>query len=344
MNELTEPNLSILRRLLRPYENKNNTLAILLWMSNYIAFFFGQYCVVELNNPLKIIGSFIIFISMSRLFILGHDASHESFTSSKKLNYVIAQLSFSPALVTAEGWKQWHNLAHHGFTNLAPRDFWQPLSKKEFDELSLFQKKLQEFYRSSIGICFYYAIEIWWHTYYPLKQNLKGFSFKTKKSFIFEFLAVNLFLIIWFLALFIAAENTNQNYLLIAFYGFFIPFIFWNITMSFVIYLHHTHPNAKWYNENSEWKKHVTQLTDTVHIRFPDWISSLLHHIMEHPAHHINSRIPCYNLKAAQRKLEETYPDYVVVQNFSWRWYLECTRICKLYDFKENKWISFDDS
>lgn len=341
MNELTELNLSSLRRLLRPYENKNNTLAILLWMGNYIAFFFGQYCVFELNNSLKIIGSFIVFLSMSRLFIIGHDASHESLTSSKRLNYFLTQSSFFLTLVTAEGWKQWHNLTHHGFTNLAPRDFWQPLSQKEFNGLNLFQQKLQKFYRTPIGVCFYYEIEIWWHTYFPWRQNLKGFSFKTKKSFILEFFAVNLFLCIWIFSVFTLAKITNQNVTMLIFYSFLLPFILWNIAMSFVIYLHHTHPNVFWYDNFEQWKQSNTQLTATIHLCFPDWISSLLHHIMEHPAHHINSRIPCYNLKAAQRKLEETYPDYVVVQDFSWRWYLECTRICKLYDFEKHEWVDF---
>lgn len=341
MKQKNLPHLSELRQLLQPYEKKNNKLAFLIWIVDYFLFFIGQYCVIFESLTLKTLGSFIIFIAISRLFILGHDASHQALTNSPQLNYFFTQTTFFPALVTAEGWMQWHNIVHHGFTNSAIKDVWKPLSPEQFKQLNLWQKLLQKLYRNPIGLCFYYAMEIWWHIYFPFGQNLKGFSFKTKKSFILEFLAVNLFFCVWIFSIFTLAKMTNQNFIVLIFYSFLLPFILWNMAMSFVIYLHHTHPNVFWYDNFEQWKQANTQLTATVHIRFPDWISALLHHIMEHPAHHINSRIPFYNLKAAQRKLEKTYPDYIVVQDFSWRWYLECTRICKLYDFEKHEWVGF---
>jgi acyl-lipid omega-6 desaturase (Delta-12 desaturase) len=338
MNEM--PTISELRELLKPYEMKNNNLAFLLWFFNCVLFIFGQYAVIVLPTSLKIVGSLITFIVIGRLAILAHDAAHNSFTTSKKLNRFFSKTAFLPSLITFSGWSQVHHTKHHGFTNLVTKDdIWRPLSPEEFNQLSFFQKQLQKFYRTPIGVCFIYALEIWWDIYFPTGKNLKGLSFKAKKHFILEFSVVNLFLCVWIFSVFTLAKITNQNLVLLVFYSFLLPFILWNMAFSLVGYLHHTHPNVFWYDDFEQWKKSNTQLTATVHIRSPDWISSLLHHIMEHPAHHINSRIPCYNLKAAQRKLEETYPDYVVVQNFSWRWYLECTRVCKLYDFEKHEWV-----
>jgi omega-6 fatty acid desaturase (delta-12 desaturase) len=108
MSGLTQ-NLSELRKLLQPYENKNNKLALFLWVSDYFIFFFGQYCVVVLTASLKIIGSVITVIAIGKLFILGHDACHGALTSSKRLNYWLAQIAFLPAMTSFTRLRQYKN-------------------------------------------------------------------------------------------------------------------------------------------------------------------------------------------------------------------------------------------
>ena len=71
-------------------------------------------------------------------------------------------------------------------------------------------------------------------------------------------------------------------------------------------------------------------------------IGSLLHHIMEHTAHHVDMSIPLYRLKGAQRLLEEALPARITVQRFSWRWYFSTARKCKLYDFDRQCWTDFE--
>ncbi len=44
-----------------------------------------------------------------------------------------------------------------------------------------------------------------------------------------------------------------------AVFGAVLPFAVWNTIMSFVIYLHHTHPDLKWYNNEAEWKRLASQ-------------------------------------------------------------------------------------
>ena len=63
---------------------------------------------------------------------------------------------------------------------------------------------------------------------------------------------------------------------------------------------------------------------------------------MEHTAHHVDMSVPLYNLKAAQNRLEELLPNRIVVQSFSWRWYFDVARTCKLYDFENKAWLDFD--
>jgi len=66
-----------------------------------------------------------------------------------------------------------------------------------------------------------------------------------------------------------------------------------------------------------------------------------MHHIMEHTAHHVDMSIPLYKLKQAQSKLETMLPQRIIVQPFSWGWYFETARSCKLYDFSLRCWTDY---
>jgi omega-6 fatty acid desaturase (delta-12 desaturase) len=67
----------------------------------------------------------------------------------------------------------------------------------------------------------------------------------------------------------------------------------------------------------------------------------MVHHIMEHTAHHVDMSIPLYRLKQAQAKLEEMLPGRIIVQPFSWSWYFKTAKACKLYDFTRECWTDF---
>ena len=66
-----------------------------------------------------------------------------------------------------------------------------------------------------------------------------------------------------------------------------------------------------------------------------------MHHIMEHTAHHVDMGVPLYRLKRAQALLEETMPGAIIIQHFSWGWYFQTARKCKLYDFERQCWTDF---
>jgi omega-6 fatty acid desaturase (delta-12 desaturase) len=71
-------------------------------------------------------------------------------------------------------------------------------------------------------------------------------------------------------------------------------------------------------------------------------MGTVLHHIMEHTAHHVDMSVPLYRLKRAQRLLEARLPGRIVIQPFSWRWYADTARRCKLYDIEAGCWTDFN--
>ena len=121
-----------------------------------------------------------------------------------------------------------------------------------------------------------------------------------------------------------------------------VPFMFWCAMIGFVVYVHHTHTEVAWHDERMRWAWAQPFVSTTVHLTFPLGIGGLLHHIMEHTAHHVDMGMPLYRLKAAQQRLEERLPGRIAVQRFSWRWYRDTARRCKLYDFSRGCWTGYD--
>src|SRR5436309_2649696 len=96
------------------------------------------------------------------LFVIGHDACHQSYTSSPRLNHLIGRIAFLPALHAFSLWDREHNQRHHRFNNIKHLDYaWIPLSPEEFANASLLQRLKYRFYRDPAGVLFYYLFEIW---------------------------------------------------------------------------------------------------------------------------------------------------------------------------------------
>lgn len=334
------PHRKLIRSWLEPMSRKNTAWAIFLLAFDLALWTGSVFLTVYVENfLLKILFGLIAGFVTGRLFILGHDACHHSFTPYRGLNKFLGRLAFLPSLTPFSLWDVGHNIVHHGQTNLKGFDFvWAPLSKAEFDALSPLRKKMERLYRSGFGPAAYYFIEIWWkRLFFPSKQYKPA----NRAVYLKDNLLISSFAIVWMAALALAANSTGQSVWVVLIAGFVVPTIFWNAMIGFVVYVHHTHADVAWYDKKSEWIRAQPFVSTTVHLKFNYFVGSLLHHIMEHTAHHVDMGVPLYNLKAAQSKLEERMPNRIIVQQFSWRWYFEAARICKLYDFENKAWLDF---
>jgi acyl-lipid omega-6 desaturase (Delta-12 desaturase) len=276
---------------------------------------------------------------IGRLFIIGHDACHQSLTDHRGLNKWLGRIAFLPSITPYSLWDVGHNVVHHGYTNLKGVDFvWAPLTREEFAALSPLQRQLNRVYRSGWAPGLYYMVEIWWkRMFFPARSHMP-----TRRAvFIWDNLLVSAFGLLWAGALALAARATDQSVGLLLATGWVLPFVFWNAMIGFVVYVHHTHTRVSWHDEKTAWTKAQPFVSTTVHLTFPLRIGAVLHHIMEHTAHHVDMSIPLYRLKPAQARLEKLLPERIVVQKFSWRWYFETARKCKLYDFSQRCWTDY---
>lgn len=282
-------------------------------------------------------------VSIGVLFVVGHDAAHNSLTDSRKLNYWLGTLAFLPSLHAFSFWVKVHNQIHHRWTNLSPTDYvWTPLSMEEFSALSAWERTKYRFHRSVFGPLTYYLFEFWWRRiFFPSHKEVGKYTREQR----IDTLIVAAFAISYttFLGLgaaygWFGAEKPWWNAPL---YGFLVPFLTWNTLMSFVIYLHHTHPELTWYNDLEEWQRDATQLESSVHVIFPGPINRFFHWIMEHSAHHVRPAIPLYHLPEAQRILEERAEGQIIVSHWTPWNHLSVVRRCKLYDYDAHRWTDY---
>jgi len=228
---------------------------------------------------------------------------------------------------------------HHGYTNLRGVDFvWQPHSLAEFRALRWHRRLLERAYRSGWAPWLYYLVEVWWaRLLFPNRARMP-----TRRAvFLHDGLLVSAFALAWMGALVLAARATGQSAALLLALGFALPFLAWNALMGFVVYVHHTHPGVAWFEDKSRWAQAQPFVSSTVHLTFRSAMGTVLHHIMEHTAHHVDMSLPLYRLRAAQAVLERELAGHIVVQPFSWRWYARTARRCKLYDFAAGCWTDF---
>ena len=334
------PHRKVIRSWLTPLTERVVVKAILLQILDTAILTAGIIGTVYFESIwAKLLLAIFSGFMIGRIFILGHDACHQSFTPHRSLNKLLGRLAFLPSLTPYSLWEVGHNVVHHGQTNLKGFDFvWAPLSLEEYQNLPLGKKVLERIYRSGFGPAVYYMVEIWWNKmFFPSKKAMPA----TRPAFLWDNVLVSVFAILWIAAIAVAATYTNQSILLSVVMGFVIPFIFWNAMIGFVVYVHHTHPSVSWYSDKSEWLRAQPFVSTTVHLVFPFKWGAAMHHIMEHTAHHVDMSVPLYKLKQAQSKLEEMLPGRIIIQKFSWAWYFNTAKLCKLYDTQKKCWLDF---
>jgi acyl-lipid omega-6 desaturase (Delta-12 desaturase) len=335
------PHRKVIRGWLEPLNRRNTMRAVALLVMDW-ALFAALIVATVLLAPwwAKLLCAVAAGLVIGRLFIIGHDACHQSYTAHPGLNRILGRIAMAPSLTPYSLWQAGHNVVHHGYTNLKGVDMvWAPLTRQEYEAMPPWRRRIERIYRSGWGPCLYYLVEMWWlRMYFPRDRYMVA----GRPEFLRDCLLVTAIALLWIGGLVAAALGTGQSVWALLLFGFVVPFLVWNTLIGFVVYVHHTHPAIRWHDDKAAWSAAAPFVSTTVHLTFRAGIGGFLHNIMEHTAHHVDMSVPLYRLQDAQQLLEETLPGRVVVQRFSWRWYFDTARRCKLYDFANRCWTDFD--
>jgi omega-6 fatty acid desaturase (delta-12 desaturase) len=291
---------------------------------------------------IKLVAGLLTGLAFSVLFVIGHDACHDSLTASGTLNAILARLCFLPSLHPYSTWELGHNRLHHGWTNLKGADYvYTPFSKAEFDALPPLRRALERVYRTATGAGLFYLVEVWWR--HLIRPRPEEWAKLDKKVFYWDLaLTAGFFLAesaaVWFLDPASSWLMRWSNYALLI----VVPFLVWNWLMAFVTLQHHTHPCVAWFGSREEWNFYNGQILGTVHVKLPRVFELLFQNILEHTAHHVDPKIPLYKLPESQRSLEARFKDDITVQNGSIFQFSRSLKRCRLYDYQQHRWLDFD--
>ena len=313
-------------------------LAHLVWvLAAYGAGFYAA--LAGLPWPLLVVISPLTGLFAGSAFMVGHDASHGSYTKRPWLNQLLGRIAFLPSYHPYSLWTLIHNYGHHIRTNLKGKDHvWTPLSKAEFDALSPVRRMLYRAYRTPLGLMLYYPIDVWAvRLAFPRPATIE----RPRRIYVLDRLLILAFLVLQ-LGLVTLATTTVAGWLTAALFAVLVPWMTFNWMIGFVVYHNHTHPAVPWFDDPDEWSFHTSTLRGTVRVTFPPWTRFFVANIMDHVAHHVDPRIPLARLRVAQDRLDELCGDQILIQRWSLRALLNILERCKLYDYGAHRWTDFD--
>ena len=231
-----------------------------------------------------------------RTFIIFHDCGHGSFFRSKKaMNFwgaITGVITFTPFY----SWSMRHAIHHATSGDLDKRgvgDVWT-MTVKEYLESSPMKKFKYRFYRHPLGMFVLGPLQV------LLIQNRrvpKDATPRERKSILLTDLAIGLIVLTATLTIGIEA------YLLIQ-----IPIILVGLSLGiWLFYVQHQFEGVYW--ERSEnWDYVTASLEGSSYYKLPRVMQWFTGNIGFHHIHHLNERIPNYNLQRCHAAIEELRP------------------------------------
>ncbi len=277
-------------------------------------------------------------LSISSLFIIGHDAAHGALFQNQRLSWWVGQLGMLPSLHAFTQWSYGHNRVHHGHTINLDGDFvWHPLSPKEYSKLSWAGKLFHRLNWSMLGAGTYYMFEIW-------LRGMMIYTAPIKNALRDKLIVIGFGLGVSALAFFFGASTASGFSAAAGVWAWVkmvgVPFFAWNYVVGFAVYVHHIHDTIPW-KQRPEWSPFYGQMQGTVNYHIPALANFFMHDIFIHNPHHVSMRIPFYRLNDALQEIKAVYPEYVVERKSTIADYISATRKCKLFDTDSGKWLTY---
>jgi omega-6 fatty acid desaturase (delta-12 desaturase) len=295
----------------------------------------------------KAIGIAVSGVATAMLFALAHDAAHGSLAASRLMNRVLATICFLPSWYPFTPWIRGHNHLHHGWTNVAECDYsWRPVSPADYLAMSRRRRAIEHVYRSWWGLWAHSIVEIWWkHMAMPRDSDRR---YLNARHLVADRLLVAASVTLHVAVCWLFGPQWSTRFggpelpaPVVVAAVVLVPWWIFHVMFSVVTFLHHTHPRVPWFRTRQESSYFTGQVRATVHVELPTWVERLLHNITVHGAHHVDPRIPFRDLPPAQRRLESSFSEDIIVERWSLRSFVAVTRLCQLYDYDAREWRTF---
>jgi omega-6 fatty acid desaturase (delta-12 desaturase) len=292
------------------------------------------------NSWFSIFTIFVTGLLLHRTFVVFHDCCHNSYTPSRMLNYCLSSV-YGVVTFASPNWvldHHTHHLTNGNKENAHNFKFNELLywNKSQFQKFSRISKTIFTFFHtpvvffSAFPILYFFVLQRF--LYIMKKCKYKS---KIKRSFI----AITINHVInnvgCFLLLFAMYKNGILiHYLIASYIGFLINFLFF--------FNQHTY-NPAYVVGNKEWTQRNSGLLGSSFIQVPRLFKYFTMGIEYHHIHHMNAKIPGYNLKSyhdtlvSQSKLFDNIVKLSMSDCYNNLWLV-------LYDDETNKYITIAEA
>jgi omega-3 fatty acid desaturase (delta-15 desaturase) len=266
------------------------------------------------------------------LFAIGHDCGHGSFSKRNWENMMGGYISHSFLLVPFYSWKLSHH-KHHAFHGCVENDESHvPMPKKQFlaflkqhQHYTLSQKLRLQLYKllHSAGLSFIMYLFI--SNIFQQDKSMNHFNVNSPlmREHRFGVTASILGVLVMIGILAYVAVKTS---LLFVAYLYVVPWLIYNFLFLFVTYLQHSSDDNFWFYEK-DWHflKGALQTMDYDYGRVCGPLFTFLHHGIAryHVTHHLNYKVPHYNLKKAHQAIEHSLGETYRLKTKPWNHYIE---------------------
>ncbi|MEL7157092.1 MAG: fatty acid desaturase [Actinomycetota bacterium] len=271
----------------------------------------------------------MIGIVSANLFMIGHDAAHNSFTHLPRLNAALARFCFTVNFHPTSAWRRVHHDVHHAMANDGAIDVvWRPPTVADYRRASPLGRCWLRLTRSTSGFGAYYFRSVWWQ---ELVAPLRWRDRTDRAD------------LAW-----LVAAATSMAALGVATGGWtgaagltVVPFATVCFWIGFVTYFNHTHPLVPWYFGDAP-AEGPDPLHCTIRLYYPPVVGFFLGNIMEHTAHHVHPGVPLANLDKAQTRLGQLVGERAREQRWTPAVHRWIVGTCKLYDPVNHSWTQWD--
>ena len=291
------------------------------------------------NNAISWLIVPLISLLLNRTFIIFHDCCHGSYSPSKQLNYVLSHIT-GIIVVTSPNWildHQTHHLTNGNIENKQKYFFNETiiLTKKQYNSLSTLKKTLYYVYKHPcifftfipalyFGVMqrFIYIYKKWKH---PKKFNA------TLQDVITDHVINNIGILIYF---YILSSTGILHHIMTS--------LFVSFSISFMIFHNQHSYNPAYAVKNDTWSQRNSGLIGSSFIQIPYFLKYFYMGIEYHHIHHMNSKIPGYNLEYYHNEVISNSHWFDNVHNVGATEFYNNLWLT-LFDEENNKYIGFYD-
>ena len=297
-----------------------STYGVYMTTTIYLLWFFK-------NSYMSIFTIPLMALMGVRTFIIFHDCGHNSYTPNKLLNYVISHLT-GALVVTSPNWiidHHTHHLTNCNIGNEHNFPFNETVStKSQYLSMSHRGKRVYRLYKNQFVFFIFVPV-----IYFGFLQRFYYVIKKYTCSHIFPHSLME-----------IVFNHTLNNALVYLYISLIYKYeIFPHYVCSFLIskmiaftFFHNQHTYNPSYVKNSEeWKQKDSGLEGSSFIQVPWFLKYFFMGIEYHHIHHMNSKLPGYNL---QKYHEEVVSKSEMFDN---------VHIVSMTEFYNNLWLSLYD-